>query len=226
MHIKKAAGKMLFLLALMAPAAPATTIVEGDGNSTATLPLGFYAPYVQYGYTPTVGAVGWHQNNTFQNIDVTATLFIAGGGETLNYELVNAIGPGTSFAANGVTRGTVNFTDPFNVIRSADLFQLPSLGPGNYFLVLDSPTPGDGWIYGYPTSPAPITAPGVSFISSYAAFGPSVIDSAYTPASSFNGINTLLEFSVTGTEAGAPEPSTAGLLILGVACLLVARRRG
>ncbi|HEY3839353.1 MAG TPA: hypothetical protein VGL72_22425, partial [Bryobacteraceae bacterium] len=138
MHFTIPVHRTIWVCALLVQAAGATTIIQSSGNAGASVPIGYYAPYVQYNLTPAVVGVEWSQTAAYSNVDVKANLFTVGGGGIVNYELVDAIGPGTSFAANGITRGSVS--TPANP-TDVDLFQLPSLGPGTYFLVLDSPTP-------------------------------------------------------------------------------------
>src|SRR5581483_11823681 len=171
------------------------------------------------GQTPTVYAVEWSQNTTYNNVDVSANLFTSGSPGTVDYTLVTATGPGTTFAADGITRGTVTTpTNPTNV----NLFQLSSLGPGTYYLVLDSPVANTGWQYNLPIQGSYTTAPGVAFLGDQWSSGTS-IDSAYTAASNFSGTSLPVEFEVTGTAA-TPEPTTFALTGIGLAAGLISLR--
>lgn len=202
----------IFIWAGMALPAGASTIIQSSGNSEASVPLGFYAPYG----TATVYAVSWSQSSAYRNVAVTANLFNAGGGGTVDYTLATAIGPSTSFAQDGIVRGSV--ATPANP-TDLTLFTLPELGAGTYYLVLDSPTANSAWQYNFPFTSNYTAAPGVSFRGDWQAqFG--AIDSAYTAGSAFSGISFPVEFSVTGTAAAVPEPSylpMAGLLMIGLA---------
>src|SRR5207245_574832 len=132
-----------------------------------------------------------------------ANLFTPGFAGTVNYELVNAIGTGTSFAANGIVRGTA--TTPINP-ADVNLFHLASLAAGTYYLVLDSPVANTSWLYNYPGTGAYSMTQGVSFQGDFWAPG-AAINGTYAPGSNFSGVNIPVQFSVTGSAA-APEPAT------------------
>jgi len=191
--------KAILACAALAPLAGAGTIIESAGNSEASVPLGYYAPYG----TATVFAVGWTQTSAYTNVDVFANLFSPGsGGGTANYALVTAFGPATSFAQDGIIEGTVN--TPANP-SDVELFTLPELGPGTYYLVLASNTAA--WQYNYPFQSNYTKDSGVTFLGDQQAQF-SNIDTNYAPGSSFSGIGYPVEFAVTGTAAAAaaPEP--------------------
>ncbi len=209
------------LCVLLAQAAGASTLIQSGGNSGAAVPLGYYPPYAPSGLTPIVFAVSWTQTSAYTNVDVFANLFSPGFAGTVNYELVNAIGAGTSFASNGIVRGSA--TTPTNP-ADVDLFHLTSLGAGTYYLVLDSTTAA--WLYNFPGTGAFTTTQGVSFNGDLWAPG-AAINNTYAPASNFAGNVFPVQFSVTGTAA-APEPATfggTGLVLMGLAMGLRAFRR-
>ena len=211
---RKAVGTAIFICASLAQWACAGTIVKSSGDSEASVPLGYYAPYG----TSTVYAVAWSQSTSYTGVEVLANLFNSGGGGTVDYALVTAIGPGTTFAQDGVIEGSV--TTPANP-EDVELFDLPVLGPGTYYLVLSSPTEGSGWQYNFPFQSNFTTAPGVSFLGSQQAQFTD-IDNTYAPGSTFSGISYPVEFDVTGTAA-APEPDLAagiGLALVGFSIML------
>jgi len=223
MTIMKHITSFLAACMLLGAGANATTIVQSSGNSEASVPLGYYAPYASSGQTPIVYAVEWSQDTTYNNVDVSANLFTPGSPGTVDYTLVTAIGAGTTFAADGIVRGTV--TTPTNP-ADVNLFQLSSLGPGTYYLVLDSPVADTSWQYNVPIQGSYTTAAGVAFLGDQWSSGSS-IDSGYTAASSFSGTSLPVEFAVTGTAA-TPEPATFALtgiaLAVGLMCLRRKRR--
>ena len=117
---------------------------------------------------------------------------------TINHTLVTSIGSGSSYATSGVAEGSVTaLYDPGYVA----LVTLPSLGPGTYYLVLDSPSTDTGWSYGYPSGNSTIaTDPSASFLggSLLGAF----VDGGYTPGSTFFDSTPYvpLEFSVESAD--------------------------
>lgn len=207
----KSMAMSIWICAGFVQLAGASTIIQSSGNSEASVPLGFYAPYG----TSTVFAVSWSQTSAYNNVAVFANLFTAGGGGTVDYTLTTAIGPSTSFAQDGIIRGSV--APPANP-TDVELFTLPELAAGTYYLVLDSPTPNSAWQYNFPFQSNYTTAPGVSFLGDQQSqFGS--IDSAFTAGSTFSPINISVEFSVTGTPSPVPEPSffaAVGLLMIGM----------
>ena len=218
MNILKFIERSCYLCALLAQAAGATTIIQSSGNSEASVPLGYYAPYASFNGTPIVFAVGWTQSSAYSNVDVFANLFTPGSNGTVDYALVTQIGPGTSFTADGIVRGSVSTpTNPTDV----DLFHLDTLPAGTYYLVLDSPTPNTSWQYNYPYQTNNTTDTGVNYLGSAWAYGPSIY-SSYTAGSNFSGVNIPVEFRVSGTAA-APEPATfggTGLVLVGLSLVL------
>jgi hypothetical protein len=220
MSFIKTLRNSLFACALVANIAGATTIVQSSGNSEASVPLGNYAPYVPYGMTPIVFAVEWTDTSDYANVNVFANLFTPGSPGTVNYELVTAIGAGTSFAADGVVRGTV--TTPTNP-TDVSLFQLSLLKAGTYYLVLDSPVANTSWQYNFPFQSNYTTDNGVTFLGNQYSYGTS-INAGYAPASSFSAIGYPVEFSVTGTVV-TPEPSTFAVAGLALVTLSIAMRR-
>jgi hypothetical protein len=209
---------------LLANAAVASTIVDSTGNSLGGEPLGYYAPYESYGLTPIVYAVEWSQSATYTDVDVTADLYTPGSPGTVDYSLVTAIGAGTSLALDEIAGGTV--ATPTNP-ASVNLFQLNSLGPGTYYLVLDSTAADTTWLYNYPGQGSYTTASGVTFLGDDWSYGSS-IDTTYTPGSSFSGTTLPVEFSVSGNVV-APEPATlgmSGLVLAGMLALVIRSRRG
>jgi len=219
-------GKSFLVGAILAQAAGASIIIQSTGNSHAALPLGYYAPWAAGGTTPTVNAVSWTQTSDYVDVDVFANLFTPGSPGFVNYELVNAIGPGTSFAVNGLLRGTaITPINPADVL----LFHVPLLRAGTYYLVLDSPVDNTSWLFGYQPDGTYNLAPGVSFQGDQWAYGTG-INAAYTPASNFFSTVVPVQFAVIGTAA-APEPATAGgtgLVLMGFGLLLryIRRRKG
>jgi PEP-CTERM motif len=210
-------GRLLLFAGIATQFASATTIIQSLGNSGGAEPLGYYAPYG----SAEVAAAGWTQTSTYTNIDVAVSLLTPPGNSIIDYTLVTAIGPGTSFAQDGIVQGSV--TVPYTY-GSVDLFQLPSLGPGTYFLVLDSPSNNTTWLYNYPIGANYVKDAGVSLVGNYVVLG-SGIDNTYTPASSFTGYGFPTEFSVTGTLVPAPEPATLGLFGLSLIGVAVVTKR-
>jgi len=208
----------LLACTLLASAAGATTIVQSSGNSEASVPLGYYAPYASYGMTPIVFAVGWTDTTDYVDVDVFANLFTPGSPGTVDYELVTAIGPGTSFAADGVAQGTA--TTPTNP-ADVSLLHLNFLAAGTYYLVLSSPVADTGWQYNYPFQANDTMANGVTFLGNQYSYGTS-IDAAYAAGSGFSGIGYPVEFSVQGTAT--PEPGTFAVMGLALVGLSVALR--
>ena len=128
-------------------------------------------------------AVGWTQTSDYVGVDVSANLFTPGSPGTVNYELVTALGSGTSFAADGIVRGTATTpTNPTDVI----LFQLSSLKAGTYYLVLDSPVGNTSWQHNFPMQTNNTMDNGVSFLGDLWSTG-TAINNTYTPASPFAG---------------------------------------
>jgi hypothetical protein len=216
----KSIVRIALLCCTLLPLAGASTIIQSLGNSEASVPLGYYTPYG----TSTVFAVSWSQSSSYSNVAVFANLFNSGGGGTVDYTLATAIGPSTSFAQDGIIRGSV--TTPSNP-TDVQLFTLPELAAGTYSLVLDSPTQNSAWQYNYPFVSDYVTAPGVSHLGGrQAQFG--AIDSAHTAGSSFTGIGYAVEFAVTGTPANAPEPNPSagiGVVLVGLGWLMNRRSR-
>ena len=212
-----AIAKAGLICAGIAQMAGASTIVQSSGNSAASVPLGFYAPYG----TPTVFAVGWSQTSSYSNVAVFANLFVPGGGGTVDYALVTAIGPSTSFALDGVIHGSVSVpANPADI----ELFTLPILSAGTYYLVLDSPTPNSSWQYNFPFQSNYTTAPGVTFLGNQQAEF-AAIDAAYTPGSTFSPIGFPVEFSVTSTPS-VPEPNLLAGIGLVLGAMAIRRYRG
>lgn len=212
----KTIANVSFIGAAVVQLASASVIVQSSGNSQASVPLGYYAPYG----TATVYAVSWSQSSAYTDVDVFANLFNAGGGGIVDYTLTTAIGPTTSFALDGIVSGSV--TTPANP-ADVELFQLPALGAGTYYLVLDSPTPGSAWQYNFPFQPSYTTAPGVTFLGDQQAQF-TAINNSYTAGSSFSTIGYPVEFEVTGSPSSTvPEPNyfaAIGLALVGVAAAL------
>jgi hypothetical protein len=207
---QRAIGISGLICAALAQVAGAATIIQSSGDSGASVPLGFYAPYG----TATVYAVSWSQSSSYSNVTVSANLFNVGGGGTVDYTLATAIGPGSSFSQDGIVHGAVG--TPANP-TDVTLFTLGNLAAGTYYLVLDSATPNSAWQYNFPFQSNYTSAPGVTFLGDQQAqFGS--INSAYTAGSAFSPINYPVEFSVTGTPSAVPEPNLfGGIALIGMA---------
>lgn len=198
-------------LLLCAAAAPinATTIVSvtgpADGQQTVLL-------------AQIIGS-SWSQTANYVDVNIVAQTGgdcgLSGRGPCGAMYLTNAIGPSAT---------------PSNVIASTSLQTFRSSGlntiftgltlPANtyYLLLFNGSTETEPY---WATSSAPILATdtGVSPTGSFiTASGGS--DYLFPPGSAVTSLNANLEYTVTGTPAAIPEPSSRGLAIAGLLVLL------
>lgn len=81
MHLIGSLQTSFVICALLAQTAGATVIIQSSGNSEASVPIGYYAPYAQDNLTPAVYAVAWTQTSDYTDVDVFANLFTSSSPE-------------------------------------------------------------------------------------------------------------------------------------------------
>jgi MYXO-CTERM domain-containing protein len=214
--------KRLFLFAIATVAiSPAATIISrtSPGPTYGGLDLRY---------------ASWSQTETFTNVTVAASLseFFPGVPGLGNAWLMTQVGAGTTAALHQVATASLNITGGFAL---RDLFTIPTLGPGTYYLVIqgdeaNGPIYWEGSGSNFIVSPWPTvtTAPGVTDRGDSIRSG-SV--ASFAPASGFfspNFASTLL-FTVTSEDeppanGAVPEPAT-GLLAAAALAGLAFRRR-
>jgi hypothetical protein len=209
--------RMMIAGILLSASAFAGTIVSRDAS-----------PF-QVGYGPGWQAVSWTETATYTNVAVSALV-----GTTIGFQqstgtayLLNNLGPGTT-AANQVAAPVA-----FTTGGSMQLFSGLTLGPGTYYLLIDSVEGKAGWGQTFYGGITEVLDSGVTNVLQYQ---PSGSVQAYSPATPFTSYdpkttgNTLV-FGVTGdrqappTEGAVPEPATCAMTLGGLAALLFVRRK-
>ena len=209
----------LFLLTLPAAASGITIVSDYSGNFAAD-PLGYYASYPAY-LNPGVGAVSWSQTATFKDVTLSADIWAVNANGSANYYLVNQIGASTTLA-NVIAHGTAALPSSPGM---ATLGTIASLGPGTYYLVIDSSVNNSVWDYAYQSTPTLTTAPSVTFLGDFNAKGSSV-NSSFSPASGLGGTSLKYNFSVTAASVvSTPEPASLFLAAAGLSLVLWRKRR-
>ena len=153
--------------------------------------------------------VFWTQTGTYTDVSISANLGSAGfdGDGSGTVYLTNAIGPGTTIA-NEISQISLSglATDP---VPATNLFSGLTLGPGTYYLTSsDGSFPGLAWENF--DSVAVNIAPGGS-IGQEVNIG--ISPTGFPPAASLTAESLNFAFSVTGTPAAVPEPSSVPLLL-------------
>lgn len=154
--------------------------------------------------------VFWTQTETYTDVSISAYLSSSGfdGDGSGTVYLTNAIGPGTTMA-NEIAQISLSGL-PSAPAPATNLFSGLTLGPGTYYLTSsDGSLPGLAWENF--DSVAVNVAPGGSI-------GPEVNigispPPAFPPAASLSAFPVNFAFSVTGTPAAVPEPSSVPLLL-------------
>jgi hypothetical protein len=176
---------------------------EGQGN-------------VGYGILGSLGAwaAGWSQTGTYADVTITAEIDPGtGSGTSGTAYLMTQVGPGTTVAEQIATASFSATGAEFTPVLNT-LFTGLTLGPGNYYLVLTSPS-GLGWEVAT-DGITPVAAPGVSLIFDNATARATI--APYAPASNFPfPAPEDLEFAVTGTAIPEPTPLA---LVFGILPLL------
>jgi hypothetical protein len=175
-------------------------------------------------------AVHWSETTSFSNVNISADIAcFRGCTPTSGVEawLMTQIGPGTT-TLQQVATTSVNFLPTFSFVN---LFSGLTLGTGDYYLVLSSPSSVDAsWAGASDANATVVTAPGVSredmLISANAFNGtPDYVfppDSAWDRSATSGGDDYNLEFQVSNA---VPEPSTFFLTSGGVLAAIIIRKR-
>lgn len=217
--------------AASAPASASTLIGFTDVSTTGVTSLG-----LSHGGNNWLAS--WSQTVGVTSATLSVVVGSPDGGGAANWWLTDKIGPDADPDVDVVASGT--FTTPslsganslnFNSLTPTVLATGLSLGPGDYFLVLDGPSPKVGlgeWV-GDSTQPSVTLAPGFT-LGAYAFTG-SAQD--FGPGATFTTVSKdaplTLAFSLEGKLAstGAPEPAAWALMLAGFALTGAAlRRRG
>lgn len=208
------ARRLVGAITLLAAIAPAATIVSRDASPS------------QLGFAPGWQAVSWTQTGSYTNESISARTqtTIAFNQSTGTAYLLNSLGPGTT-AANELAPPVGFTTGP----SPTPLFSGLTLGPGTYYLLIDSVQGQAGWGQANYASLTEVLDSGVSNILQYqpsgavAGFSPATAFTSYDPKTSGNAF----AFAVTGDRAGAatgtPEPASFGITLAGAAAVLLAR---
>jgi hypothetical protein len=202
------------LLAVVAacPAAFGTTIISQLFSASST------------GSLSELSAISWTQTGSYSSVDILANISDSAGSGTATATayLLTQIGAGTSAANEVVAPVTASITGNPGLNAMTTIFSGLTLGPGTYFLVLDPNSTDFHW---------DLTIPPVVVTDSGVTAGPSEATATvagFPPASAFGGESFSFIYEVTGTTgvgASTPEPSTAVMLIVGVAAIAAWRKR-
>lgn len=227
---------ILPLLLAFVPFATAATIIQAvDNSSPNSMQLDLPGSAVT-----AAGVVSWTQTVGFANVSVSAYIFSEAGpdgtpGDQYTAYLTNKIGAGTT-AANQVANPVTNFAAPFDAPvpgTPALLFSGLTLGPGTYYLVIQSLNNSpSGLLWESKAGLAPTFGAGVSggnFSRALSDGSVGQLNGAFAPASDFPlmDIGGSVMYAVTGEAAandGVPEPASRALAGLGLIAIGVTRR--
>lgn len=170
-----------------------------------------------------LSAISWTQTGSYSNVDILANIAnTSSGTATATAYLMTQIGAGTTAAEEVVAPVTASITGNPGLNAMTTIFSGLTLGPGTYYLVLDPNSTDFQW---------DLTIPPVVVTDSGVTAGPSVATDtviAFPPASTFGSESFSFIYEVTGTVGtgpSTPEPSTAVMLIIGVAAIAAWRKR-
>jgi len=173
-------------------------------------------------------AVSWTQTGSYSNVSVSAYLFgelpVTGGqSEQYTAYLTNNIGAAAT-AANNVAPPVTNFSQPFSAPAPGTptlLFSGLTLGPGTYYLVIQSlNTSAGGFLWESKAGLSPVFGSGVSGGAFYLASSDGstgALNAGFAPGSVFGqpSIGGSVMYSVTG-DPGTSTPEPLSLMLSGV----------
>jgi hypothetical protein len=166
-------------------------------------------------------AASWTATGAYTNVSIAATLTANAAAYPVTAYLTTAIGPSET-VADQIATSTVSISGAG--LEQYTFFSGLSLGPGTYYLVLDSDAGfGVAFWSRVPSGIGPhtiTTASGVTYNDDYEAdFYSTGVDELNPPDSPFQAEGDLgLNFQVTGdTVSPVPEPSSIGLVLIGMA---------
>lgn len=208
---------ILMFALLIAEAAHGATMLQRTGEPNANCcEFGAYA-------------IGWTQTATWSNVRVDLDIYNYGPSGNLQTGvalLLNALGPGTTEAANEIDDAIVATTVPGQ--QTVTLFNGLTLGPGTYYVLFYGVTHSFSDFLTVATA-APATTqtlgPGITPLP--AMLEDIFASAAYRPASAYQawpGLQSLIHITGTQDVTAVPEPSTT-VLGLSAAAILWLRRR-
>jgi PEP-CTERM motif len=177
--------------------------------------------------------VSWTQTVALSNVQISALLAASGGPPTGTAYLTNALGNGTTSAANLVA---INNSAPFpagSIPSFSVLFSGLTLPAATYYLIINGPGPGisDNNFWEGSSAPSITTVPGISYHGDYMIAGlpaniaASETQPGYLPSASFiSNLGLGLQFVVSDSSP-VPEPGSWALAALGLIALGVARTK-
>ncbi len=173
----------------------------------------------------TLAVFAWTQTSTFTNVSISARL----NGSDPTYQgrayLMNAIGPGTTPAAQ-VVSATFTAAPPTFVFHDVTLFTGLTLGPDTYYLVLWAPLSSSviAWSAATNADASFVRAPGVTGGAGFYVAQSPALPVPFAPNQTFFPfIDRSLTYAVVGTPV--PEPATLMTLGFGVMCFAARARR-